>query len=86
MCNKVTNAIDKWHSEIKKTDFVNDEDFVEHQGSPNKFDTLSNFSQAFDDYQSNLISKKNSLATSCSHALSPNQSERDDLSPNSYIS
>ena len=86
LCNKVTNAIDKWHREIKKTDFVNDEDFVEHQGSPNKFDTTSDFSRAFDNCQGNLTSDKQSLATSCSRALSPNQSDRDDLSPNSDIS
>jgi hypothetical protein len=47
LLKKVTKAIDKWTKRRKKTDFVNDEDFVERQGSPTKFDTASDFSDAF---------------------------------------
>jgi hypothetical protein len=49
LLGKVTNVIDKWQETKQRTDFVNDEDFVERQGSPSKFDTVSNFSQAFND-------------------------------------
>jgi hypothetical protein len=49
LLGKVTNVIDKWQETKRKTDFVNDEDFVERQGSPSKFDNVSNFSQAFGD-------------------------------------
>jgi hypothetical protein len=47
LLDKVTKVIDKWTQRRKKTDFVNDEDFVERQGSPTKFDTVSEISDAF---------------------------------------
>jgi hypothetical protein len=49
LLGKVTDVIDKWRETKQKTDFVNDEDFVERQGSPSKFDNFSDFSQAADD-------------------------------------
>lgn len=84
--NKVTTTIDQWHMQIKKTDFINDEDFVEHQGSPNKFDTTSNFSEAFGQYEININSVSQSRRSSSPRALFQNQSDRDDLSPNSETS
>ena len=49
--NKVTKVIDKWQEDKVQEDFINDEDYVGLQGSPNKFDTLSDFSEADYDYR-----------------------------------
>lgn len=62
LLEKVTKSIDKWQQRKRRLDFVNDEDFVERQGSPSKFDTLSNFSDGWED--NNLISDKNSISWS----------------------
>ena len=43
LLHKVSKAIDKWQEEKVKEDFINDEDYVGVQGSPNKFDTISDF-------------------------------------------
>lgn len=51
LLHKVTKVIDKWQEEKVQEDFINDEDYVGLQGSPNKFDTLSDFSDADNDYR-----------------------------------
>jgi len=85
LLNKVTKTIDIWHQNFRKTDFINDEDFIEHQGSPSKFESVSDFSQAFDDYEVTRNGAQMSLSSS-PRALSPNQSDREDTSPNSDVS
>jgi hypothetical protein len=51
LLDKVSKAIDKWKQRKEKRDFINDEDFIERQGSPNKFDSISDFSQTFREYE-----------------------------------
>lgn len=82
LLNKVTSAIEKWRKTKRKTDFINDEDFIERQGSPNKFDTTSNFSQAMEDYDTYHIVHNNSSVSS-PRGLSPNGSSMNDASPKS---
>jgi serine/threonine protein kinase len=79
LLGKVTNVIDKWQETKQRTDFVNDEDFVERQGSPSKFDTVSNFSQAFNDWEDGL---RDDLSYS-SDGLSPNISG-DEFNPSPW--
>lgn len=83
LMDKVTIVIDKWQNQLKKTDFVNDEDFIEYQASPSKFETASDFSQAFNDYDSNANSQKQSRESSSPRALSPNKSIGGDSTPTS---
>lgn len=44
LLKKVTKTIDIWGQRKRKLDFENDEDFIERQGSPTKFDSVSNLS------------------------------------------
>lgn len=80
LLNKVTDVIEKWQQTKRKTDFINDEDFIERQGSPNKFDTVSNFSQAMEDYDTYQKVHNNSSVSS-PRGLSPNSSSINDFSP-----
>jgi hypothetical protein len=77
LLGKVTNVIEKWLKTKQKTDFVNDEDFVERQGSPTKFDTIPDFSHAFDRWQDDR-----SQGPLNPNQLTPNISD-DEFSPNS---
>jgi serine/threonine protein kinase len=86
LLQKVSMAIEKWHLQIRPTDFINDEDYVSHQGSPSKFDTISDFSRAFDDYHSKASSKNTSLCSSSARALSPTQSDHELQTDNSTSS
>ena len=72
LLDKVTKAIDKWQQRKEKRDFINDEDFVERQGSPNKFDSISDFSQTFREYET--YERKNNSEISSPRGLSDNKS------------
>lgn len=58
LLHKVTKVIDKWQEDKVQEDFINDEDYVGLQGSPNKFDTLSDFSEADNEYNENFKEKR----------------------------
>lgn len=74
LLNKVTKAIDKWQEERVQEDFINDEDYVGLQGSPNKFDTVSDFSHAFDDFKEDTTARRFSGNDSCIQPVSSDRS------------
>lgn len=83
LLNKVTKAIDKWQEERVQADFVNDEDYVGLKGSPNKFDTVSDFSLAFNEYREEDTARRSETNESCERDASSNKSRSDDQSFNS---
>lgn len=78
LLHKVTKAIDKWQKQKRQEDFINDEDYVSVQGSPNKFDTISDFSKAFDDYEEDSTTKR---ILSSQKSFSINKGSENDDSP-----
>ena len=83
LIHKVTKAIEKWKEERIQEDFINDEDYVGLQGSPSKFDTVSDFSHAFNEFQEESIDRRTNSIASCFRGISPNQSRTEEQSPNS---
>jgi hypothetical protein len=65
LLDKVINTIENWQKKKTKMDFIYDDDFVERQGSPNKFDGHSDFSRSFDRYETfeeNALSNQKGLS------------------------